>query len=31
MHNNMTGSSWYFKRFLYMAVKLLDGEVEISI
>ena len=31
IHNDMTGSSWYFKRFLYMAVKILDGEVEISI
>ena len=31
INNNMTGSSWYFKRFLYIAVKMLDGEVEISI
>ena len=29
--NNMSGSSWYFKRFLYIAVKMLDGEVEILI
>ena len=27
----MSGSSWYFKRFVYLAVKILDGEVEISI
>ena len=31
INNNMTGSSWYFKRFLYIAVNILDGEVEISI
>ena len=29
--NTMSGSSWYFKRFVYLAVKILDGEVEISI
>ena len=29
--NKMSGSSWYFKRFVYLAVKILDGEVEISI
>ena len=27
----LSGSSWYFKRFVYLAVKILDGEVEISI
>ena len=27
----MSGSSWYFKRFLCLAVKILDGEVEISV
>ena len=27
----MPGSSWYFKRFLYLTVKILDGEVEISV
>ena len=27
----MSGSSQYFKRFNYLAVKTLDGEVEISI
>ena len=27
----MSGSSWYFKRFNYLAVKTLDGEDEISI
>ena len=26
-----SGSSWYFKRFVYLVVKILDGEVEISI
>ena len=31
INNNMSGSSWYFKRFVYLAVKFLDGEVEISI
>ena len=29
--NTMSGSSWYFKRFVYLEVKILDGEVEISI
>ena len=29
--NTMFGSCWYFKRFVYLAVKILDGEVEISI
>ena len=29
--NTMSGSFWYFKRFVYLAVKILDGEVEISI
>ena len=27
----MSGSSWYFKCFVYLAVKIIDGEVEISI
>ena len=27
----MSGSSWYFKHFAYLAVKILDGEVEISV
>ena len=31
INNNMSGSSWYFKRFVYLAVKILDGEVEVSI
>ena len=31
INNNMSGSSWYFKRFVYLAVKILDGEVEISV
>ena len=31
INNNMTGNSWYFKRFVYLAVKLLDGEVEILV
>ena len=31
INNNMSGSSWYFKHFVYLAVKILDGEVEISI
>ena len=28
--NNISGSAWYFKRFLYLAVKVLDSQVEIS-
>ena len=31
INNQMSGSSWYFKRFLHLAVKLLDGEVDISV
>ena len=31
INNNMSGSSWYFKRFVYLAVKIIDGEVEISV
>ena len=31
INNNLSGSSWYFKRFVYLAVKILDGEVEISV
>ena len=31
IRNSMAFSSWYFKRFVYLAVKILDGEVEISI
>ena len=31
INNNMSGTSWYFKRFLYIAIKILDGEVEILI
>ena len=31
INNYMTGSSCYFKRFVYLAGKILDGEVEISI
>ena len=27
----MSGSSWYFKHFAYLAVNILDGEVEISV
>ena len=29
--NQMSGSSWYFKRFLNLAVKILDEEIKISI
>ena len=29
--NQMSGSSWYFKRFLHLALKILDAEVEISV
>ena len=29
--NQMTGSSWYFKRFLHLAIKILDSEVKISV
>ena len=29
--NAMSDSAWYFKRFVYLAVKILDGEVEILI
>ena len=28
--NNMSGSAWYFKRFLYLAVKVLDSQAEIT-
>ena len=28
--NNISGSAWCFKRFLYLAVKVLDSQVEIS-
>ena len=28
--NNMSGSAWYFKRFIYLAVKVLDLKFEIS-
>ena len=31
INNNTSGSSWYFKRFVYLAVKILDGEVEMSV
>ena len=31
INNNMSGSSWYIKRFVYLAVKALDGEVEVSV
>ena len=31
INNSMTGSSWYFKRFVYLAVKILDREDKISI
>ena len=31
IRNNMSGSSWYFKRFLYLAVKILDADVEILV
>ena len=31
IRNNMLGTSWYFKCFVYLAVKILDGEVEILI
>ena len=30
INNQMSGSSWYFQRFLGLAVKMLDSEVEIS-
>ena len=26
--NNMSGSEWHFKRFVYLALKVLDAEVE---
>ena len=29
--NTLSGSSWYFKRFVYLAVKILDAKVEILI
>ena len=29
INNQMSGSSWYFKRFLSLAVKILDSEFEI--
>ena len=29
--NHMSGSSWYFKRFLHLAVKMLDSEVKMSV
>ena len=28
--NNMSGSAWYFERFLYLAVKVLDSQFKIS-
>ena len=28
--NQMSGSSWYFKRFLNLAVKILDADIKIS-
>ena len=28
--NNMSGSAWYFKRFLYLTVKVLDSQAEIT-
>ena len=28
--NNMSGSEWYFKRFLYLAVNVLDLQAEIG-
>ena len=31
MVNQMSGSSWYFKRFLHLAVKMLDSEVKMSV
>ena len=31
MVNQMSGSSWYFKRFLHLAVKTLDSEVKMSV
>ena len=31
INNNMTGSSWHFKRFVYLVVKILDGEAEILV
>ena len=31
INNNMSGSSWYLKRYLYIAVTILDVEVEILI
>ena len=30
-NNNISGSSWYFKCFVYLAVQILDDEVNISI
>ena len=30
INNQMSGSSWYFKRFLHLAVKILDGAAEIT-
>ena len=30
INNQMSGSSWYFKSFLNLAVKILDGEVQLS-
>ena len=31
IRNNMSGSSWYFKRFLYLAFKILDADFEILV
>ena len=31
INNQMSGSSWYFKRFLHLAVKILDSEVDIIV
>ena len=30
INNQMSGSSWYFKHFLHLAVKILDGAAEIT-
>ena len=31
IRNNMSGSSWYFKRFLYLAVKTVDADFEVLV
>ena len=28
--NNMSGSAWYFERFIYLAVKVLDSQFELN-